>query len=57
MSKRPLYRKGGRWFWKGIRVDDDLFNELMHDNPKEVKEYNQHVKKMRKRRRRKNDET
>lgn len=45
---RPLYRKGNQTYWKGYRADDDLFYELMHNNPEEVAQYNQYIRKFNK---------
>ncbi len=45
---KPLYRKGGRAYWKGIPVDDDEF-ESVRQNPAELRQYNFWVKKLNKR--------
>jgi hypothetical protein len=42
---KPLYRKQGESYWKGYKISDDLFNELMHNNPEEVKQYNYWVRR------------
>lgn len=42
---RPLYKVNGITYWKGIRVDDDLFENVRCD-PKELKAYNFWVRKL-----------
>ena len=42
--KKPLYRKNGRTYRKGIPTDDDEFSQLMDNNPEEVRAYNQCVR-------------
>ena len=42
--KKPLYRRDGRTYWKGIPTDDDDFSAVMADRD-EVRAYNFHVRK------------
>ena len=42
--KKPLYRKNGRTYWKGIPTDDDKLSQLMDNNPEEVRAYNKCVR-------------
>lgn len=49
--KRPLYRKGRDLYWKGIRVGDELFDERMRSNPRELRQYNFEVKRLNRKRR------
>lgn len=46
-SNRPLTKVRNEWLWKGYRLNDDLFNELMDKNPKERQEYNNVIRKLR----------
>jgi len=47
--RKPLYRKHGKVYWKGIPVDDDLFDELMRSDPEERNLYNKAVRRANKR--------
>lgn len=48
---RPLYRRGGQIYWKGIRVNDDEF-EAVRQNRAELRQYNYWVRKLNRRRKR-----
>ena len=43
--KKPLYRKNGQVYWKGIPIHDDEFDFLMQGSPEELLAYNFHVRK------------
>ncbi|MCX6742046.1 MAG: hypothetical protein NTX24_02635 [Candidatus Pacearchaeota archaeon] len=51
--KQPLYRVRKRIYWKGHPTDDDIFQRIMQQDPKELRAYNYWVRRLNRRNRKK----
>lgn len=47
-KKSPLQRKGKKWYWKGISLDDDTFTGGLLADKKMISEYNRYIRKLKK---------